>query len=161
MISDGKNTLLTIGLNSDVVVNILTCYEKWKEQPRELVCNLVGTVDDKCEALFEYFVENVTYKLDESGIQLIKSPGRILVDKCGDCKSFTMFFACCLHCMGIEHIIRFVNYDGGSQYTHVYPVAIDEYGNEIILDACEKDQDGYILYNYARPYKKHKDFRLL
>ena len=72
-----------------------------------------------------------------------------------------MFIVCCLHCLGIEHIIRFVNYDGGQQYTHVYPVAIDERGSEIVLDACEKDADGTILYGYARPSKRQKDFRLL
>lgn len=72
-----------------------------------------------------------------------------------------MFLACCLHCMGIKHIIRFVNYDGGTQYTHVYPVALDECGNEIILDACEKDADGIVMYDYAREYRKKKDFLLL
>lgn len=161
MIADGKNTFLTMGVNDDVVQCELACYERWKEQPRELVSGLVGSIDERCEALFAYLTENVVYKLDDDGYQYIKSPARLLHDGCGDCKSLTMFLACCLHCMGIEHIIRFVNYDGGKQYTHVFPVAIDENGNEIILDACEKDQDGVILYNYARPSKKHKDFRML
>ena len=161
MISDGKNTLMAIGLNQDVIESELACYENWKDQPRELVKNLRGTVDDRCEAVFSYLVEHVEYKIDDPGNQYIKSPARLLTDGYGDCKSLTMFIACCLHCMGIEHIIRFVNYDGGSQYTHVYPVAIDELGNEIVLDACEKDIDDVILYDYARPSKKQKDFRFV
>lgn len=161
MVADGRNTLITVGLNNDVVRSELACYERWKEQPCELVQNLRGSVDERCEAIFAYLTDHVVYKLDDEGNQYIKSPARLLKDGCGDCKSLTMFLACCLHCMGIEHIIRFVNYDGGNQYTHVYPVAIDEDGNEIALDACEKDQDGVILYNYARAFKKHKDFRLL
>lgn len=161
MIADGNNTLMTIGMNEDVIQCELSCYEQWKEQPQDLVRGLRGTIDEKCEAIFSYLVENVVYKLDDYGNQYIKSPARLLYDKCGDCKSLTMFLACCLHCLGIEHIIRFVNYDGGNQYTHVYAVAIDEQGNEIILDACEKDKDGVILYNYARPSKKHKDFRMV
>lgn len=159
MISDGKNTLLVSGYNNDVVEKEIACYEMWKNQPMELVKGLHGTVDEKCEAVFAYLTENVSYKLDDDGVQLIKSPARLLVDGCGDCKSLTMFIACCLHCLGIPHIIRFVNYDGGRQYTHVYPVAIDEFGNEIVLDACEKDIDGVILYNYARQSKKKKDYR--
>lgn len=158
MVSDGKNTLVSIGYNGDVVKSLIDCYQKWKNQPRELVASLSGSVDEKCEAVFAYLVENVYYKLDEDGNQWIKSPARLIADGCGDCKSLTMFIACCLHCLGIKHIIRFVNYDGGSQYTHVYPVALDECGNEIILDACEKDEDGVILYNYARPSRKRKDF---
>lgn len=161
MIADGKNTLITVGLNDDVIDAELACYQRWKDQPMELVKGLRGTIDEKCEAVFAYLTENVVYKLDDAGNQYIKSPARLLQDGCGDCKSLTMFIACCLHCLGIEHIIRFVNYDGGQQYTHVYPVAIDERGSEIVLDACEKDADGTILYGYARPSKRQKDFRLL
>lgn len=161
MVADGKNTLMSVGVNDDVIACELACYEKWKNQPRELVQDLVGSVDEKCEAIFGYLTDNVVYKLDDAGNQYIKSPARLLADGCGDCKSLTMFIACCLHCLGIEHIIRFVNYDGGKQYTHVYPVAIDECGKEIVLDACEKDADGVILYDYARACKKHKDFRFV
>lgn len=161
MIADGKNTLITVGLNDDVIDAELACYQRWKNQPMELVKGLRGTIDEKCEAVFAYLTENVVYKLDDAGNQYIKSPARLLQDGCGDCKSLTMFIVCCLHCLGIEHIIRFVNYDGGQQYTHVYPVAIDEQGSEIVLDACEKDADGTILYGYARPSKRQKDFRLL
>lgn len=161
MIADGKNTLITVGLNDDVIDAELACYQRWKDQPMELVKGLRGTIDEKCEAVFAYLTENVVYKLDDAGNQYIKSPARLLQDGCGDCKSLTMFIACCLHCLGIEHIIRFVNYDGGQQYTHVYPVAIDERGSEIVLDACENDADGTILYGYARPSKRQKDFRLL
>lgn len=158
MQSDGNNMLLAYGYNEDVVKNEIACYELWKDQPLELVMHLTGSVDEKCEAIFAYLVENVTYKLDDEGMQYIKSPARLLADGEGDCKSLTMFVACCLHCLGIKHIIRFVNYDGGKQYTHVYPVAIDENNREIILDACEKDIDGTILYNFARQAKKKRDF---
>ena len=159
MVSDGKNTLLAIGLNDDVVDAELKCYEQWKWQPKELVSSLSGSIDEKCEAVFSYLVDHVAYKLDDDGMQYIKSPARLLADGYGDCKSLTMFIACCLNCLGVEHIIRFVNYDGGKQYTHVYPVAIDENGNEIILDACEKDIDGVILYDFARECKKKLDFK--
>lgn len=161
MVADGKNTLMAVGVNDDVIACELACYDKWKDQPRELVAGLCGSVDERCESIFAYLVENVVYKLDDEGNQYIKSPARLLKDGCGDCKSLTMFIACCLHCMGIEHIIRFVNYDGGRQYTHVYPVAIAENGREIVLDACEKDADGTILYDYARACRKHKDFRFV
>lgn len=158
MISDGLNRFVGIGYNDDVINAEIECYEIWKDQPKELVKDLCGTIDEKCEAIFSYLVDHVVYKLDENGSQFIKSPARLLADGYGDCKSLTMFIACCLNCLGIKHIIRFVNYDGGKQFTHVYPVAIDENGNEIALDACEKDLDGVILYNFARQYKRKKDF---
>lgn len=160
MYSDGKNTYIMSGINSDVVGSIRTLYEQWKEQPRDLVRNLMeNTVEDSCESVYQYMIDHVTYKLDPAGEQLIKSPARLLADGYGDCKSLTMFISCCLHCMRISHIIRFVDFDGDGQFTHVYPVALLEDGREFILDMCETDpEDGTILIDYARPYVNKKDF---
>lgn len=163
MISDGKNKLLKVGINSDIVNCWQACYEKFKNQPEELVSNLynIGSIDEKCQSIFGYLCNKVRYRLDPDGTQYIKSPARLISDRCGDCKSLTMFIACCLHCLGIKCIVRFVNFDGGSQYTHVYPVAIDEMGDEIIMDMCETTGNsasaGIPLYGYARPYKRKKD----
>lgn len=147
------------GLNGDIVDCWKACYEVFKDQPAQIVQNLRGyDIDSTCQAIFGYMIDRTYYKLDKSGEQLIKSPARLIKDGCGDCKSYTMFIACCLHCLGIPCKVRFVNFDGGEQYTHVYPVAIDEYGNEIIMDACELDDDNEtVLYDYARPYSKKKD----
>lgn len=163
MISDGKNTYIMTGLNGDIVDCWKECYEQFKDQPKNLVKRLSGCIgelgiDRKCQAIFGYMVKHTYYRLDDDGVQMIKSPARLIDDGCGDCKSYTMFIASCLHCLGIPCIVRFVNFDGGSQYTHVYPVAIDEYGQEIPMDACELDSDGKTcLYGYAREYKKKKD----
>ena len=147
------------GLNSDVVTCIRKQYEVWKNQPADWVTELQGgSVDDICQGIFGYLIDHVRYQLDPAGKQYIKSPERLLRDGFGDCKSFTMFVACCLHCAGVKHIIRFVSFDGGDQYTHVYPVAIDEQGEEIILDACEKDMYGVSIYDYAREFSRKQDF---
>ena len=162
MIADGKNTLLKIGGNGDIITCWRNCYEQFKNQPNDLgildEIRYVGSVDDKCMAVFGYLCENVSYRLDDKGYQWIKSPARLLQDGKGDCKSLTMFIASCLHCLGIQCKVRFVNFDGGDQYTHVDPVAIDEGGNEIAMDMCETDTDGTPLYGYAREYSKKKEF---
>lgn len=159
MQSKGYNNLVCYGDNRDVVRVVCELYERWKEQPREAIAPELFNmpIEDACRSLFGYLVENVHYKLDSYGCQYIKSPARLLSDENGDCKSLTMFLSCCLHCLGINHIIRFVNFDGGDQFSHVYAVAKDG-GREIILDACELDQNGIPVFNYARPYVKKLDF---
>lgn len=159
MIADGRNIYLMAGLNSDIVNCWERCYEEFKEQPRTIIDSFRRhSTDSTCQAIFKYMVERTYYKLDREGEQLIKSPARLISDGYGDCKSYTMFIASCLHCLGIPCIVRFVNFDGGKQYTHVYPVAIDELGCEIPMDACELDDDNKTcLYGYARPYKNKKD----
>ena len=161
MISDGRNRFIMSGLNSDIVKCWQQCYEQFKEQTQDIVSDLKysgASRDELCQAIFGYMINHTHYQLDREGEQLIKSPARLLKDGCGDCKSYTMFIASCLHCLGIPCKVRFVNFDGGTQYTHVYPVAIDENGNEIIMDACELDTDGTPIYDYARPYTKKKEF---
>ena len=160
MISDGKNLYLLDGYNHDIVEAEKQCYEWFKEQPKDHVAEVAASgasVRDKCLAVFKHLVAHVQYQLDPDGKQLIKSPARLLADGCGDCKSLTMYINYCLYCLGIRHKFRFVNFDGGDQYTHVYAVALDERDNEIILDACEKDDQGYTLFDYARPYKVKLD----
>lgn len=163
MISDGRNRLLKVGVNEDVVSCWQKCYEAYKDQPRDIckpMCN-AASIDAACQKIYDYMCSYVTYKLDKEGDQYIKSPARLIADGEGDCKSLTMFVACCLHCCGIKCIVRFVNFDGGRQYTHVYPVAIDECGNEIPMDMCETETgfevSGLPLYGYARPFAKKKD----
>lgn len=159
MISDGVNKLLCIGVNKDVVRAWQEVYEQYKDQAASILGNELYSlpVDEQCRAIFSYLVRNVRYKLDPVGDQYIKTPGRLLADGEGDCKSLTMFFASCMHSLGIPFLVRFVNFDGGFQYSHVYPVALDESGNEIVLDMCELDDAGHPIYNYARPYKRKKD----
>lgn len=159
MISDGIDKLICVGVNKDIVDAWQQVYEQYKDQTESILdaelYNL--SVDDQCRAIFSYLAKNVKYELDPYGVQYIKTPARLLRDGKGDCKSLTMFIASCLHNLGIPHIVRFVNFDGGYQYSHVYPVAINESGEEIILDACETDAVGAPTYNYARAYKRKKD----
>lgn len=160
MQATGINDLIAFGDNKKVVQLVIDCYKNWRDMPADLVVNLRNLdVEDQCRSIFAYLVENVRYRLDPQGVQYIKSPARLLRDGEGDCKSLTIFIAACLHCLGIRHTIRFVNFDGGFQYTHVYPIAYDESGREIILDACETDYDGKPIFGYARTYKRKQEFR--
>lgn len=159
MISDGKNTLLKIGDNIDVVTCFQQCYNVYKDQPKEHAQKIAptGDIDSKCQSIFGYLCNHVYYKLDPDDKQFIKTPARLLTDGYGDCKSLTMYIASCLHCLHIPCIVRFVNFDGGDQYTHVYPVAIDEAGREIVMDMCETNEAGIPYYGYARQFKVKKD----
>lgn len=158
MRATGKNDFIVYGNNADVVRNVVKCYNRWREQPDEIVTELRNVdTDTACYAIFRYIVDNVTYMADKPGYQYIKSPARLISDGVGDCKSMTIFIASCLHCLGIKHKIRFVNFDGGDQYTHVYCIAYDETNQPIILDAVERDKYNNPIYNYARDFRRNYD----
>lgn len=158
MRADGNNEYIMFGNNNDVLQNVVKCYERWRNQPSEIVADLrTLNISEQCYAIFCYVIDNVQYQVDKAGYQFIKSPARLLTDGVGDCKSMTIFIASCLHCLGVKHTIRFVNFDGGKQYSHVYPIAYDEQGEMIIIDCVERDSKNKPIYNYARPYEKNKD----
>lgn len=153
-----KDTYLRFGDNRDVVKFVKQCYERWRDQPTDIVGDVRDLdVREQCYCIFNYLIHKTRYVVDEPGYQFIKSPARLIEDGVGDCKSMTIFIASCLHCLGIRHTIRFVNFDGGSQYTHVYPIAYDERGRAIILDAVERDSDGKPVFDYARSFAKNID----
>lgn len=159
MIVEGKNRMINKeGLNPDIVEGVIRCYNKWKESPRAILTEIAHiSVADQCESIYSYLLNKVRYRIDPPGYQYIKSPARLLSDGIGDCKSFTIFIASCLHCLGIRHTIRFANYYNGDQYTHVYPIAYDEQGEPIVLDATPQ-QDRRVKYDFEARYQHKKDF---
>lgn len=159
MIADGRNIILhRNGMNTDIVADVISYYNIWKNQPEEILTEIQNIpVDIQCESVFAYLLNKVDYKVDPAGKQFIKSPARLLADGKGDCKSFTIFIASCLHCLGIPHTIRFTNYYNGDQYTHVYPIAYDEHGKAIVLDACPQ-MDRKVKYDFEAKFTHKKDF---
>lgn len=113
-----------------VVLNAVTLNYDNEEQERPL------TDEEKCWMLFEFCVDNFTYKLDPQGEQLIKTPSRFLADKVGDCKSFAIFICSVLTNLNIPCVMRFVDY-GEGDWRHVYAVAKIE-GRDVPLDVVAK-----------------------
>lgn len=158
MHSDGRNEYLLTGLNRDVVRCVIDCYKRWCNQPSDIVVDLEGEdIRSQSWDIFCYLIENVGYKEDTAGYQWIKSPARLLCDGEGDCKSMSLFIASCLHCLGRRGVFRFVNFDGGDQWTHVYIVLRDDDDRELVLDAVERDGAGMPVFDYARSYRKKLD----
>ena len=85
---------------------------------------------ETCKNIFDFFKKNIKFIEDQNGIQDIKSPSRLILDKYGDCKSFSICIGSILWHLGIPFSFRFASYDNVN-ITHVYIVA---YKN-VIIDA--------------------------
>lgn len=85
--------------------------------------------------IVKFLRDRVSYKKDNFIYQDIKFPGRLLQEKNGDCKSFSLFAAGALSAAGIENGFRFVSYRPGDP-THVYNFYIDDKGKKIYFDLC-------------------------
>lgn len=158
MFVDLKNKLMKIGYNKEVIECLVEVYEECKDQCRLLVEPLASlSYYEQMASIWCYFIDNVNYQLDPGDNQFLKTPGRLLYDGVGDCKSYSLFFASCLYCLGIPFVFRFVSFTPSKDFQHVYVVACPGTNHQIILDAVEKDTYGQPVYNYARDFIYKKD----
>ena len=156
---DGKKTFIVSGYNSDVLKTVIDTYELSKEQTNDIVDDIRGCdYRTQCEAVFGYLLENVVYREDPDGVQLVKTPARLIHDGIGDCKSMSIFIGSCLHCLEIPFVFRFVGFGNKKIYNHVYIVANPGTAQELILDPVERI-DGEPVFDYARIFTVKKDVK--
>lgn len=172
LIAKNTNTLInSYGKTKDIADTVISVYLDTYKSVNELAQSFkspsLGERDlgrgQICRNIFNYVISNVRYIEDPFGVQWVKEPARLLADKSGDCKSMAIFICSCLKCLNIPHFFRFVSFNGRKEATHVYAVAIDEYGNEIYIDPVvrpvqfnkqekytyKSDMDGTKIYRLA------------
>lgn len=159
--AEHKDTIINRqGKTKDIMQAVVDCYNSDYAQVQELADNLPGNDTlSRCRAVFDFVDKNIRYQIDPLQKQWIRTPARLWSDGEGDCKSFSIFICSCLRCMGIPHLFRFAAYEGNSDPTHVYAVAIDESGKEIIVDPVYRDENGKAVFNKECPYTKKIDMK--
>lgn len=159
--AEHKDTIINRqGKTKDIMQAVVDCYNSDYAQVQELADNLPGNDTlSRCRAVFDFVDKNIKYQIDPLQKQWIRTPARLWSDGEGDCKSFSIFICSCLRCMGIPHLFRFAAYEGNSYPTHVYAVAIDESGKEIIVDPVYRDENGKAVFNKECPYTKKIDMK--
>lgn len=159
--AEHKNQVINSrGTTADIMQAIVDCYNSDYSQVEDLACNMPGSdVKSVCKSIFDFVDQNIRYKMDPFQKQWIRTPARLWADREGDCKSFAIFICSCLRCRGISHLFRFACYEGNEEPTHVYAVALDEAGNEVIIDPVYRDESGKAIFNEECPYTKKIDMK--
>lgn len=131
------------GNTSDIINVVMYAYEIENDpQIRVLAEKLRGdTVYNTCKNIWRYILDNINYQADSDGKEgeMIRTPARLIHDRTGDCKSYSLFTAVILRYLGIPHCFRFVSYNKIKRATHVYIVA----NNNIVIDPVATVQLGY------------------
>lgn len=114
-----------------------------------------STLTERARAIYNYLRNRVTYKPDSAARQVIQLPSRLLVDtRQGDCKSLALAAAAFMAANGFNNVrLRYASYKpGDSTPSHVYAVASDESGRDIIVDPV------YRAFNAEAPYTSFIDY---
>ena len=93
-------------------------------------------------ALYDWLKAHWSYVNDPIEVELVKDPERILeeIEKhgraLGDCDDASTFLVAACRTIGIPATFTRVGFDGslGDSYSHVYAVATDQHGRQVVLD---------------------------
>ena len=145
------------GVTSDIVTAVIDCYQRNVGTVPQSLLRIVADCDTENIAynIFVWISDNIRYKKDPDGQQWVKTPARLIYDGCGDCKSYSILLCSVLTIMGVKNKFRFVSYDGTTNYSHVYPVAIID-GEEIPVDVVAWQQKG-VEFGKEVEYTNKKD----
>ena len=113
--------------------------------------NQISKDESGLRKLWSFVKYKIVYQKDDDGRQDVLLPAALWFRGWGDCKSKTVFIAHVLQCLKIPYIIRFTTYNKGSNYTHVYPVALLN-GKSVILDTV------YDFFDREKTYTKKLDY---
>lgn len=152
--SPGINlTVIENGKVKDIIQAILNADQVSASFTKKFAGSLVGRNKRQTLKNIWSFVKNeIEYRRDEAGYEVIKSPGRTWKDRHGDCKSFSVFIGAILQNLGIKYKYRVAFYDPKTpEQGHIYPVALIG-GKEIILDAVHNRFDEEVRYWKKKDY---------
>lgn len=107
------------------------------------------TIYMTCFNIYNWLRKNIKYVRESDKEQSAKTLQRILFDKFGDCKHYTIFSVSILRSLGIPVKMRLISqnfYD--PEPTHIYAVVITKKGEEIIVDPCIRSFNTEAIYKY-------------
>lgn len=87
--------------------------------------------------LYQYCQKQIYYEAEPAAIQTAKTLPRIVHDREGDCKHYTVVIASILKAKKIPFRLRMISQSYfNKEPTHIYVVAYGKRGQEIIVDPC-------------------------
>ena len=149
-----NRTIFNNGNTSDIIRVVMMAYDIENDPQISVLARKLQGINnlETGRNIWQYLLNNVNYRADV-GKQEIKSPARLINDRVGDCKSYSLFTAVILRFLGIPHVFRFVSYDTRKEATHVYVVITTDC---IIIDAVATVQAGQ-PFNTELKYTYHCD----
>lgn len=133
----------------DIVKGITRAINESKEASKILAEKFYDKDKVKsCEKVWHYLKKNLQYIREGKDEQTSKTLPRLIFDKYGDCKHYTIFSYAILQELGIPVFMRLVSQKIlNKEPTHIYTYAIIN-GKEYIVDPVMNDFNQECKYNY-------------
>lgn len=110
-------------------------------------------IKESCKNIWSFIYENIQYAADGEGDEIREPIASWAERKTGvDCDCYSVLISCILQCLQIKHCLRMTMYSKANSWQHIYVVAYDEQGNEIVIDPVAD------YFNYEVPFLEKKDY---
>lgn len=112
---------------------------KTRNQTKKIANHLeASSVRETCRQIWEFCFNHFQYEKDEKRKEQIRTPNRSWYDRISnrgiDCDCFSTLIGSILTNLNIPYVMRLARYKA-ADFEHIYPVAFDEEGQEVIIDA--------------------------
>ena len=139
------------GANGNIISILEKNYPSALSQVTEIAKEFKGeTLKDSAFNVWSYLKNNIQYKADGSIHQKILLPKRLVADKIGDCKSFSLFGASVLGAMGYRVGFCYASYSSNPTPSHVYVIAEDKKKNRVIVDGVWHSFNSEKTFNHKK-----------
>ena len=162
-----RKTLIENADLDDTLDNMQHIARRDTYQVKQIAHKLKGNnVEQTARNIWNWLRTTTRYKLDKKGLEELRTPARSIVDGSKglndpsygiDCDDYTILISALLLNLDIDHEYRVVAYEEKGAFQHIYPVAIDEEGNEYVIDVVPEIPH----FNYeAAPIKDIKIIKM-
>jgi hypothetical protein len=151
---EGKNIIAKAdGSTEDIIQALINISPRGVENVKPYINDLfifTGDAFKDAVMIAAYIRNNVKYLADNYENQNIQLPGRLLKNKLGDCKSFSLLFYSLMTAAGHTCGYRFASYRKSKIPTHVYNWFVDNKKNFYTFDTCVFHLNESKRYTYIK-----------
>lgn len=136
----------------DIIADLIYCFKTYNHQARQVSKVSTGNIQTDGKEIYDFIQRNIKYKAEPEKNQTTRSFSRIIHDKWGDCKHSAIMVGSIAWNQGYNVIFRFVGYEPGETFGHVYTIIEDPNTKErVIVDPLQE-------FNFEKPRLKEKNY---
>ena len=145
----------------DIIDDLVYCFKKYNDQAKPVSKKFsTGYIVTDAKNIYDFIKNNISYVAEPEKFQTTRSFSRIIHDKFGDCKHSALLASAIGWNLGYNVIFRFVSYDKGDAYGHVYTLIENPTtGKRVVIDPLQPfNQEKYFYKNVDYKAKNNLTF---
>ena len=145
---------------NDIIKDLIYCFKRYNDQAAPIAKKFsTGNIKSDAKNIYNFIKDNIEYIAEPEKYQTTRSFSRIIFDKNGDCKHSALLASSIAWNLGYNVIFRFVSYDKGKSFGHVYTLIQDPKTKQtVVIDPLQSFNTEKIFYS-KQDYKANNNLK--